>query len=63
MRPVVADGVAWSVGLSVTIVSPVKTAEPIEMSSEMWTRGGSNEAFIGPTQDGMGTLAQPGEYD
>ena len=31
MRPIVADRVAWSVGLSVTLVSPAKTAEPIEM--------------------------------
>jgi len=31
MRPIVTDVVAWSVGLSVTIVSPAKTAEPIEM--------------------------------
>jgi len=31
MRPVVTDRVAWSVGWSVTVVSPAKTAEPIEM--------------------------------
>ena len=38
MRPTVTDRVAWSVGLSVaavcrsvTVVSPAKTAEPIEM--------------------------------
>ena len=31
MRPIVTDGVALSVGLSVTVVSPAKTAEPIEM--------------------------------
>jgi len=32
MRPIVTDrGVAWSVYLSVTLVSPAKTAEPIEM--------------------------------
>jgi len=38
MRPIVTDGVAWfvclSLGRSVTIVSPTKTAEPIEMPSE-----------------------------
>ena len=36
MRPIVTDPVAWSVslsvGLSVTLVSPAKTAAPIEMS-------------------------------
>jgi len=33
MRPIVTDRVAWSVGLSVTLVSPAETAEPIEMPS------------------------------
>ena len=33
MRSIVTDGVVWSVGLSVKIASPVKTAEPIEMPS------------------------------
>jgi len=35
MRPIVTDRVAWSVGrsvyLSITLVSPTKTAAPIEM--------------------------------
>jgi len=31
MQPTVTDQVAWSVGLSITQVSPAKTAEPIEM--------------------------------
>jgi len=31
MRHIVRDGVAWFVGLSVTLVSPAKAAEPIEM--------------------------------
>jgi len=31
MRPIVTDGVAWSVGLSVTVVSPAIKAEPIEI--------------------------------
>jgi len=31
MRPIVTDRVALSVGLSVTVVSPAKTATPIEM--------------------------------
>ena len=44
MPPVATDGVACSVGLSVTTMSPVKTAEgaePIEMLFRMWTRVGS----------------------
>jgi len=40
MRPVATDGEAWSLCLSVTIVSPAKTAEPIEMLFGMWTRLG-----------------------
>jgi len=31
MRPIVTDQVAWYVSLSVTLVCPAKTAEPIEM--------------------------------
>jgi len=31
MWPIVTDRVAWSVGLDVTVVSPAKMAEPIEM--------------------------------
>jgi len=44
MRPIVTDGVAWSVCLSVsrsvTILIPAKTAEPIEMPLGVWTRVG-----------------------
>ena len=40
MRPVDTDGVAWSVGRSVAIVSPAKTAEPIEMPLGVWTQVG-----------------------
>jgi len=36
MRPIVTDRVAWSVGRSVTLVSPAKTAEPIEMPFGLW---------------------------
>jgi len=32
MLPIVTDRVVWSVGLSVTLVSPAKTAAPIEIS-------------------------------
>ena len=42
MRPIVTDGVAWSVSLSVgvlslTVVSHAKTAEPIQMPFGLWT--------------------------
>jgi len=41
MRPIVTDGVAWSVclsvGQSVTITNPAKTAEPMEMLFGTWT--------------------------
>ena len=40
MRPIVTDGVAWSVVQSVAIVSPAKTAEPIEMLFGTWPRVG-----------------------
>ena len=44
MQPVVTVGVALSVGqsvcLSVTIMSPAKMAEPIEMLFGLWTRVG-----------------------
>ena len=38
MRPTVTDRVAWSVGLSVALVSSAKTAEPIEMPFALRTR-------------------------
>ena len=41
MRSIVTDRVAWSVGWSVTLVSPAKTAEPIEMPFGLW-------AWMGP---------------
>ena len=44
MRPIVTDRVAWSVGMSVcqsvTLVSPAKKAEPIEMPFGLRTRVG-----------------------
>ena len=39
MWPIVTD-VAWSAGLSVTIMSTSKAAEPIEMPFGLWTRVG-----------------------
>jgi len=46
MRPIVTDRVAWSVCWSVTIVSPAKTAEPIEMPIELWTWVGSRNRVL-----------------
>ena len=44
----ITDPVAWSVGLSVTLVSPTKTAEPIEMLFGLRTRlGPGNHALNG----------------
>ena len=40
MRPIVIDQVAWSVGQSVTLVSPAKTAESIEIPFGLRTRVG-----------------------
>jgi len=47
MRPIVADRVAWSVGLSVCHSSdPCKTAESIDMPFELRTRQGPKEPCI-----------------
>jgi len=40
MQSVVTDRVAWSVGRSVTLASPAKTAEPIKMLFGLRTRVG-----------------------
>jgi len=40
MRSIVTDRVAWSVGRSVTVVSPAKVAEPIKMPFGLRTRVG-----------------------
>jgi len=42
MQPIVTDGVAWSVCLSVTIVWTTKMAEPVKMSFRWglgWAKG------------------------
>ena len=46
---IVTDGVAWSVGLSlsVTIIRPAETAEPIEMPYGMWTPVGQGTMLDG----------------
>jgi len=40
MQPIDTDRVAWSVCRSVTLVSPAKTTQPIEMPFGLWTRMG-----------------------
>ena len=45
MRPIITDGVAWSVRrsvclVSVTVVSPTKTAEQVKMPIGLWTQVG-----------------------
>jgi len=51
MRPIVADRVTLSVGRSVcrsvTLVSPAKTAEPIEMPFGLWARIGPRNHVLG----------------
>jgi len=49
MQPIVTDRVVWSVGLSVTLVSHAKLAEPTEMPIWLWTR-------VGPTKHAFGGL-------
>jgi len=39
MWSIVTDRVVWSVSQSVTLVSPTKTAEPIEMPFGLWAQG------------------------
>jgi len=46
MRSIVTDRVAWSVGLSVALVDPAKTAEPIEMPFGLRTRVGPRNHIL-----------------
>jgi len=46
MRTIVTDGVAWSVCLSATIMSPAKVAELIEMPFGLWTRVSSRNYMM-----------------
>jgi len=50
MRPILTDRVAWSVGLSVTLVSPAKTAAPIELPFGLrtWVGPGNHVLDGGP---------------
>jgi len=50
MRPIVTDGVASSVCLSIArsviVLSPAKTAEPIEMPLAVWTGAGQKNHVL-----------------
>jgi len=51
---IVADGVAWSAGLSVRIVSPAKTAQSIAMSFGVRTRMGPGNQTLDGDSDPHG---------
>ena len=46
MQPILTDRVVWSVSLSVTLVSPAKTAAPIEMPFGLRTRVGPRNRVL-----------------
>jgi len=50
MPPIVTDRVAWSVGLSVTLLSPAKTVETIEMPFGLRTRVGPENHVLDGVQ-------------
>ena len=58
MWPIVTNRVAWSVGRSVTLVSPAKMAEPIEMPFWLRTRMGPGNHVLegGPEPPWEGAL-------
>ena len=58
MWPIVTDRVAWSVGLSVTLVSPAKTAALIEMPFGLETRVGAGNHVL----DGVQILHGKGQF-
>jgi len=58
MLPIVTNGVVWSVSLSVTLESPVKTAKPIEMLFGLKTRVGPGNHVLdgGPDPSTEGAI-------
>jgi len=46
MWPIVTDGVAWCVCLSVTVMSPAEVTEPIEMLFGLWTLVGPRKHVL-----------------
>jgi len=64
MWPIVTDRVAWSVGLSVTLMSPAETAGPIEMPFGLRTQLGPSNHVLDGSPDprmGRGTFERGGE--
>jgi len=62
MQSIVTDRVAWSVSRSVTLVSPAKIAELIEMPLGLWTRvGPGNHVLDGGSRSPMGRVNFEGE--
>jgi len=56
MWPILTDQLAWSVGLSVTLVSPAKTAAPIELPFGLrtWVGPGNHVLDGDPDPHGKG---------
>ena len=55
MRPIVTDRVVWSVGRSVTLVNPAKTAAPVKMPFGLRSRvGPRNHVLDGSPHSPMG---------
>jgi len=53
---IVTDPVAWSVGRSVTLVSPAKTAAPIEMPFGLRTRVGPRNHVLNSDVKSRGSV-------
>ena len=62
MRPTVTNRVVWSVGLSIMLVSPAETAEPIEMLFGLRTRVGLGNHVLdgGPHPPLEGAIVRAG---
>jgi len=58
MRPIVTDRAAWSVAQSVTLVSPLKMAEPIEMLFGLRTLDGPRNHVL----DGVHITMRRGNF-
>jgi len=61
MRPIVTDRVVWSValsvGLSVTLVSPAKTAESMEIPFGLWARMGRRNNVLDRSPEVLSDVA------
>jgi len=58
MWPILTDRVAWSVDLSITLVSPAKTAAPIELPFGLrtWVGPGNHVLDGGPDPPWEGAM-------